>query len=59
MWRNIVYELPKENVVVETKIHDAKGERNVVRLQRRKNLWFLEDSSVYVYYVPTHWRYCE
>lgn len=21
-----------------------------------KNLWFLPDGSMYVYYTPTHWR---
>lgn len=42
--------------VVETKIDDEDGERNVTRLKRRGNLWFLPDDSMYVYYRPTHWR---
>lgn len=45
-----------ENVVVDTKIHDADGERNVQRLMRRGRLWWFPDGSMYVYYVPTHWK---
>jgi hypothetical protein len=47
--------LPKEGDIVLTKIDDRQGTRNIARLQRRKNLWFLEDGSMYVYYTPTHW----
>lgn len=50
--------LPKENVIVQTKIEDEHGVRNVARLFRRCNFWFLEDGSMYVYYTPTHWKYC-
>jgi hypothetical protein len=40
--------------VVLTKIDDENGERNVQKLKRRGNLWFMPDDSMYVYYVPTH-----
>ena len=43
-------------VVVETKIEDADGTRNVQPLKRRGALWFMPDDSMYVYYTPTHWR---
>jgi hypothetical protein len=42
--------------IVETKIHDDAGERNVQCLIREGNLWFFPDRSMYVYYRPTHWR---
>lgn len=42
--------------VVETKIDDEKGVRNVGTLKRDGNLWWLPDGSMYVYYRPTHWR---
>lgn len=45
-----------ENVVVETKIDDAAGVRNLTTLKRRGSLWFLPDDTMYVYYTPTHWR---
>ena len=45
-----------EGVEVETRIKDAKGERNVQTLTRRGRLWFFPDMSMYVYYTPTHWR---
>jgi hypothetical protein len=44
------------DVVVETKISDEKGERNYALLRRRGNLWWFYDNSMYVYYTPTHWR---
>lgn len=51
-WIKIVDRLPQEEVEVETKIEG----RNIQRLKRLKNLWFLPDMSTYVYYTPTHWR---
>lgn len=57
MWHLTMEVLPEENVVVETKIYDKRGERNHARLKRRGSLWFFEDDSMYVYYTPTHWRY--
>lgn len=49
--------LPQEYVIVETKIDDGRGCRNQQYLYRMKNLWFLPNGSMYVYYKPTHWRY--
>lgn len=45
-----------EGVVVETRLSDASGERNVQPLKRQGRLWFFADGSMYVYYTPTHWR---
>lgn len=57
MWHQTLYELPPEGVIVETKIDDERGCRNEGKLYRRRNLWFVPDGSMYVYYTPTHWRY--
>lgn len=52
-------------VVVETKIDDENGERNVQNLkatQRDENcrvMWWFPDMSMYVYYTPTHWRHAQ
>lgn len=43
-------------VVVETKIDDGQGVRNITTLKRQGRLWFFPDMSMYVYYEPTHWR---
>jgi hypothetical protein len=45
-----------EGAVVWTKINDVNGVRNETKLKRQKNLWFLPDGSMYVYYRPTHWK---
>jgi len=55
-WIKVSEKLPPEEKVVETKIDNDKGCRNVQKLKRRKNLWFFPDGSMYVYYTPTHWR---
>ncbi len=55
-WIKTACKLPTENKVVETKIDDGKGCRNMQKLMRIKNLWFFPDGSMYVYYTPTHWR---
>lgn len=39
-----------------TKIDDDGGVRNEQALRRSRNLWFVPDGSMYVYYRPTHWR---
>lgn len=57
-WSSDPSESP-EGVVVETKIHDNFGCRNVQLLCRRGRLWFVPDGSMYVYYQPTHWRQAE
>ena len=51
--------LPPRDVVVETKIDDEQGCRNLQPLVRsgvNGRLWFFPDGSMYVYYTPTHWR---
>lgn len=48
--------LPKNGEVVETKIDDSDGLRNVQKLKRQNNLWFHPSGNMYVYYKPTHWR---
>lgn len=53
-WRDM--STAPNGVVVETKVDDARGVRNVQPLKRSRNLWFLPDGSMYVYYQPTHWR---
>lgn len=55
-WIKVSEQLPPEETVVETKIDDGKGCRNVQKLKRRGRLWFFPDGSMYVYYTPTHWR---
>jgi hypothetical protein len=47
------------DVVIETKIDDENGVRNVQPLKRiagTGRLWWVPDGSMYVYYTPTHWR---
>lgn len=56
--------LPDEGVIVETRISDHHGVRNVQPLKRMGRLWFTPDGDtpggeMYVYYVPTHWRPCQ
>lgn len=48
--------LPADGKLVESKIDNANGCRNVQSLRRRGRLWFLPDMQLYVYYTPTHWR---
>ena len=48
--------LPNNGIIVETKIDDESGSRNVQLLKRQGNLWLFPDGSMYVYYTPTHWR---
>lgn len=55
-WINVNQQLPEEGRLVETKISDEQGERNIQQLKRRGNLWFIPDGSMYVYYTPTHWK---
>ena len=57
-WIEVEKRLPPEGVVVETKIDDKRGLRNIQKLCRRGKLWFITDKTpIYVYYTPTHWRY--
>lgn len=55
-WIPVVRTLPREGIIVETKIDDANGVRNVQELKRIGRLWYYPDGSMYVYYTPTHWR---
>ena len=55
-WIPVNIRKPVEGKLVQTKIDDAQGCRNVGELSRNGNLWFLPDNSMYVYYTPTHWR---
>lgn len=55
-WLRITETEPPENKPVLTRIDDAKGIRNEQVLRRKGRLWFFEDMSMYVYYVPTHWK---
>ena len=49
------YDFPSpDGEIVETKIDDTKGCRNVQLLKRQGRSWF--DGEMYVYYTPTHWR---
>lgn len=45
-----------ENVIVMTRVSDDRGIRNVQRLFRQGNLWWMPNGSMYVYYRPTHWH---
>jgi hypothetical protein len=56
-WIPVRDELPDAGVAVETKIDDGKGVRNEQLLMMQGRLWYYPDGSMYVYYVPTHWRY--
>ncbi len=58
-WIAVTNNPPPIGKVVETKIDDARGVRNVQKLfvgGSNGRIWFFEDGSMYVYYTPTHWR---
>ena len=55
-WERVDKCPPPKNEVVETKISDHKGDRNIQDLKLVNTLWFFPDMSMYVYYTPTHWR---
>lgn len=55
-WVSCRDKLPPWSIDVETKIDDEQGVRNVAVLRLYRNLWWLPDKSMYVYYNPTHWR---
>ena len=57
MWNETKNGSPENDRVVETKIDDHDGVRNVQKMKFKSNLWWLTDMSMYVYYTPTHWRY--
>ena len=47
---------PPQDIIIETKIDDCKGVRNICQLILHNNLWWIPDMSMYIYYSPTHWR---
>jgi hypothetical protein len=54
--------LPENGVVVETAIIKRGEIRNCQKLKRYEmydRLWWYPDDSMYIYYVPTHWRKSE
>lgn len=64
-WQSIA--TAPEGVLIETKIDDGAGCRNVQQLRRQGNLWYTgaggtcaecgqSKAGMYVYYRPTHWR---
>lgn len=59
VWVKCSEMLPKDGLVVMTKIDDENGVRNKQELKRRGNLWFYPSDSMYVYYTPTHWLLTE
>lgn len=57
-WISTNQQLPPNGVIVETKIDDKDGVRNIQDLKLSDGrIWFLPDGKMYVYYRPTHWRY--
>lgn len=58
-WIHCDQSLPPDGLLVDTKLDDAQGCRNVQPLKRHGRLWFFDDESMYVYYTPTHWRQLE
>ena len=55
-WIEVCKQLPRDGLVVVTKISDQAGTRNEQPLKRSGRLWFFPDGSMYVYYTPTHWK---
>jgi len=52
-WIRTIDQLPPPELVVETKIDDEDGCRNVAKLKRgglSGRLWFTPDGNMYVYY---------
>lgn len=52
-WNKVTDVLPEERRLIE--VQDTAGQ--VHRLRRKGLLWFHHDYSMYVYFVPTFWRY--
>ena len=51
-WNNVATDESPEGTAVMT-MSDGGIEQILIR---RKRLWFVSDGSMYVYYVPKHWR---
>lgn len=58
-WNKLSEVVSKDDVAIETKIDDEHGCRNMAILKPIGRLWYFLDGSMYVYYVPTHWRELE
>jgi hypothetical protein len=59
-WIKVKEMRPIRNVVVETKIDYEDGTPTRVqnlKMHETGNLWWLPDDSMYVYFIPTHWRH--
>lgn len=54
-WISLNQEPPPENVVVNT----INSTGQITRLKRIGRLWWFEDGSMYVYYVPQFWQTIE
>lgn len=55
-WIDVARIKPPQGEVIETKIDDAKGRRNVKKLCLRGAQWWEADLKSKVRYKPTHWR---
>lgn len=53
-WIETDVRVPPDGALVETKIDDEHGVRNVQTMTREGRLWYA--GGMYVYYTPTHWR---
>lgn len=51
-WTDVQEKLPPDGQIVEVKTPGG----DVRDLVLRNNLWWLPDETMYVYFVPTHWR---
>ena len=62
-WISFQEQLPPEGVTVHTKIDDEHGFRNEQNLTRRGNFMYMSKGdelfNMYVYYLPTYWKYIE
>ena len=56
-WIRVEEQRPPDGVVVDTKIDDGHDVRNETPLKLVGSLWWMPDFYMYVYYMPTHWRY--
>jgi len=53
-WKDI--STAPEGVVINTRICDENGTRNVQELIKEGNLFWFPDKSMYVYYTPNQWK---
>ncbi len=55
-WIEIKNRLPDNQVLVQTKVADPRGDHSIIPLARHKHLWYNPITFQYIYYTPTHWR---